>query len=211
MGKLVFLEPNRFDSEPFTTSDVIAEYAEVNYRSIQRIIEKHESDFREFGQVRFQITPVKYSRGTNEKKIYLLNEQQATLLITYLKNTAPVREFKKELVRQFYSMRNEVLQRRLNREAIKPVRRELTDVVKEVDAGKWAYKKYLDLAYKTTLGKNAKQLRLERGAPKNANATDYLTATEMDDTKKRTGQIAVLLELGLDYKQVKSTLELKQA
>ena len=43
--------------------------------------------------------------------IYHLNEQQATLLMTYLKNTEVVRAFKKELVRQFYAMRSLLLER----------------------------------------------------------------------------------------------------
>lgn len=93
MTDLVFLEPDKLGSEPFTTSDVIAAQAQIGYRSVQRMIERHENDLAEFGQVRFQITPVKYARGTNDKKIYRLNEQQATLLITYLKNTPPVRQF----------------------------------------------------------------------------------------------------------------------
>ncbi|EHZ84787.1 phage protein [Streptococcus pneumoniae 8190-05] len=35
-------------------------------------------------------------------KIYRLNEQQATLLITYLRNTEPVRKFKMNLVKAFF-------------------------------------------------------------------------------------------------------------
>lgn len=50
---------------------------------------------------------VTYSRGTNYEKIYHLNEEQATLLLTYLKNTPQVRAFKKELFRQFYAMRRD--------------------------------------------------------------------------------------------------------
>ena len=57
MTDLVFLEPNKLGSEPFTTSDVIAAQAQISYRSVQRMIERHENDLAEFGQVRFQITP----------------------------------------------------------------------------------------------------------------------------------------------------------
>ena len=34
-----------------------------------------------------------------------MNEEQATLLMTYLRNSEVVRRFKKELVQQFYEMR----------------------------------------------------------------------------------------------------------
>ena len=211
MNQIVFLEPNRLDSEPFTTSDVIAEYAKVNYRSIQRTIERNEGDFNVFGRVRFQITPLMTKGGVQDKKIYILNEQQATLLITYLKNTEPVRKFKVELIRQFYAMRGELLARHMYRAQGKPIRRELTDAVQEFDDSRWSYKKYTDLAYKAAIGKLAKQLREERGAAKTAVAVDYMTADELDAVNKAQYRIGMLLEMGLDYQQIKSLLLERQA
>ena len=104
-NELVFLKRN----EPFTTSDVIAECAEVGYRSVQRLIENNLNDIEFFGKVRFEITP----SGTTKqpKKVYQLSEEQATFLITLLKNTEPVRAFKKELVRQFFIMRKMLVER----------------------------------------------------------------------------------------------------
>ncbi|KAF5055023.1 Phage regulatory protein Rha [anaerobic digester metagenome] len=204
MNNLVFLDPNKIDAIPFTTSDVIAEFSGVSYRSIQRLIDSHESDFSEFGRVRFEITPSQTNGGIQNKKIYQLNEEQATLLMTYLRNTDRVREFKKNLVRQFYAMRSELMKRRIERVELKPIRRELTDVIQEVDSSKWAYKKYTDLAYKSSVGKNAAQLRAERKAPKKSTAIDYMTADEIAAVSKRTSQIGVLLEMGMDYEQVKA-------
>lgn len=206
MNDLVFLEPNKIDSEPYTTSDTIATHANINYRSVQRTIERYESDLSEFGQVRFEITPVVYARGRNDKKTYKLNEEQATLLITYLKNTPQVRQFKKNLVQQFFIMRRELLQRRVNRSQLKPIRREMTDVIQLVDESRWAYKKYTDLAYKMATGKIASKLREERGAKKSAVAIDYMTADEISAVTKLQYQIAVLLEMGMDYQQIKSAL-----
>lgn len=205
MSELVFIQGD-LKSEPFTTSDVVAEYTGNSYRSIQRTIEKHLHRLEKFGQVRFQITPVKYARGTNEKKVYQLNEPQATLLITFLKNTDIVADFKTELVRQFYIMRAELMKRRIYREQLKPIRREMTDVIQEVDESKWAYKKYTDLSYKVSLGKNASQIRKDRGADKKAKAIDYLTSEEISMVSKSQNQISVLLELGMDYEQVKMML-----
>jgi phage regulator Rha-like protein len=109
----VFLEPSSVKSIPYTTSDIIAEQVNVDYRSIQRTIETHHKRLEKFGQVRFQITPVKNKRGTNDKKIYYLNEEQATLVVTFLKNTDIVADFKTELVRQFYLMRTELQKRQI--------------------------------------------------------------------------------------------------
>lgn len=206
MNTLVFLEPNRLDAEPFTTSDVIAEWTQNSYRSIQRTIERQITRLEKFGRVRFEITPVKYSRGTNMKKVYHLNEEQATLLITFLKNTDTVADFKVELVRQFFAMRSELMKRQILRAELKPIRREMTDVIKAVDTSKWAYKKYTDLAYKSAVGKNAVQLRKERDAPQKACAADYLTSGEIESVTKRQSQIAVLLELGMGYEQVKAAI-----
>lgn len=95
----------------FATSETIAEFAQVSYRSVQRLIEKHMDDLNEFSRVRFEITPFETKGGIQDKKIYHLNEQQTTLLITYLKNTPPVREFKKQLVKEFFKMRKLILER----------------------------------------------------------------------------------------------------
>lgn len=202
MNTLVFLEPNKIDSEPFTTSDVVAECAQVQHHAIQQLIAKYEDDFKEFGVLAFEMRTVK----TNLTKVYHLNEEQATLLLTYLKNTPPVREFKKNLVRQFYAMRNELLRRQIERATLKPVRREMTDVIQEVDDGRWSYKKYTDLAYKSVLGKNAAQIRKERGASPRAKAVDYLTADELAAVTRCTYQISVFLEKLQDYEAVKGIM-----
>ena len=83
MSELVFLEPNKLDAVPFTTSEVIAEFAGVKHHAVQQLITKHETDFKEFGQVAFEMRAVTYSRGTNYEKIFHLTEEQATLLMTY--------------------------------------------------------------------------------------------------------------------------------
>lgn len=206
MKELVFLEPNKIDNEPFTTSDIIAECAELNYRSVQRRIEKHESALEEFGRVRFEITPFETKGGLQNKKIYYLNEQQATLLVTFLKNTPAVVEFKIELVRQFYAMREELFKRRTYRLELKPIRREMTDVIKEVDESKWAYKKYTDLAYKSVLGMNAAQVRKLRNAKPHDVAIDYMTADEINAVSKAQNRISVLLEMDMDYEQIKELM-----
>jgi len=166
-----------------------------------RLARNYEQDLKDFGKVGFEIRAS--SSGQHEKN-YRLNEAQASFLITLLKNTRPVVIFKKELVRQFFTMRQELQKRQLLRMELKPIRREMTDVIKEVDESKWAYKKYTDLAYKMALGRNAAQIRKERNAPPKAIAVDFLNAEEIAAVSKLESQIAVLLELGMSYEQVKA-------
>ena len=207
MSNLVFLEPSSIKSIPYTTSDVIAEQVKVDYRSIQRTIEKHQNRLEKFGRVRFEITPLQTKGGIQDKKIYYLTEEQATLLVTFLKNTDIVADFKTELVRQFYLMRSELQRRQLCREQLKPIRRELTDVINEnPDHSKWDFKLYTDLAYKFVTGRNAAQIRKDRGASKTAKAIDYMTSDEIARITKLQNQFSVLLEMGLDYYQIKTMM-----
>ena len=212
MNELVFLEPNSVKSLPFTTSDVIAEYAQIKHHAVQVTIQKHEDDLKEFGKVSFEMRPLNDSKTGQSEKIYHLTEEQATLLITYLKNTEPVRRFKKELVRQFYEMKTELIRRQVNREERKPIRRSLTDSVKDnPDKGVWSYKLYTDLCYKAVVGKTASQLRKERGAAPKANATDFLTADELSAVSRVEGQVAVLHDMGMEYEQIKQMVVAKNA
>lgn len=207
MNDLVFLAPNT--QEPFTTSDVIAEFAEVKHHAIQQMIQKHESDFKEFGKLAFEMRPLPESRTKQKAKIYYLNEEQATLLMTYLKNTAQVRAFKKELVRQFYAMRTELYKVQMAKASRKPVRVSMTDAIKALpDSPHKAmkYGQYTNLAYLLALGKTASQVRKERGAKKRANASDYLTAEEISLVAEIENKIGVLIGIGMNYQEVKASL-----
>lgn len=97
-------------NELFTDSLVIAEGIGNRHHAVQQLILNYENDFEEFGQVAFEMRAVKYGRGTNQAKIYLLNEEQATFLMTLLRNSKKVVAFKKELVRQFYQMRQYIIE-----------------------------------------------------------------------------------------------------
>ncbi len=110
---LVFL--GRKD-EIYTTSEIIAEFAGIQRHAVQTLIQNHESDFKEFGRVSFEMRPLATKGGIQDVKVYHLNEQQATLLMTYLRNNEVVRGFKKELVRQFYAMREILWKQRMERQ-----------------------------------------------------------------------------------------------
>ena len=121
--ELVYMDGKK---EPYTTHDIIAEHAEIDNISVRKLIEKHKKDLEVFGVLSFEIhKPEKGSLGGRPRKVYRLNEQQATLLITYLKNTAPVRKFKMNLVKAFFEMREELSKFRMQRALEKPKRKNL--------------------------------------------------------------------------------------
>ena len=204
MNNLVFLEPSSIKSTPFTTSKVMAEFTGIAHRKIKVAISKNKTALETFGLLASYGAE---STGGRPEEITILNEQQATLLITFLKNTESVVKFKTELVHQFYQMRTELQCRQISREQLKPIRRELTDVIKDNPNHKqWDYKLYTDLAYKVVTGKNAAQIRKERGACKTATAIDYMTSSEIAHIAKLQNQMSVLYDMGLNYYQIKEML-----
>lgn len=208
----IVLTPQRTDGEPYTTSEIIAEGTGIAHRKLRDTIRKHKNDLEVFGvSASYQAeTP----GGGRPVTGYILNEQQATFLLTLLKNTPVVVEFKKELVRQFYAMRDELAQRRELRAIGRPIRRSLTDALRdsgEVERMKGhAYGTYTNLAYKLATGKTAAQLRRERGADKDAKAVDILTAAELEIYQRKENAIAVLLDAGMCYDSIKAALAGKE-
>lgn len=207
MSNLVYLTPNT--EEPFTTSEVIAECAGVKRDTVQKLIQRHEKDLREFGKVGFEIRPLSGSKTGQTVKAYHLNEQQATLLLTFLRNTPVVIEFKKELVRQFFAMRKELMNIKAIKAERKPLRTSMTDAIKALPDSphkQFKYSQYTDLAYTAALGRTARQLRKERGADKDATASDYMNADELAAVASMENRISVLLDIGMSYQQIKNSL-----
>ena len=207
MNNLVYLTPNT--EEPFTTSEVIAECAGVKRDTVQKLIQRHEKDLREFGRVGFEIRTLQTRGGQQMAKIYHLNEQQATLLLTFLRNTPVVIEFKKELVRQFFAMRKELMNIKAIKAERKPLRTSMTDAIKALPDSphkQFKYSQYTDLAYTAALGRTARQLRKERGADKDATASDYMNADELAAVASMENRISVLLDIGMSYQQIKNSL-----
>jgi phage anti-repressor protein len=77
-------------------------------RTIRDMIKKNLLDFEEFGGVRFENATLETKGGKQEISYINLNEQQATLLITYLRNNDKVRVFKKNLVKAFFMMKQKL-------------------------------------------------------------------------------------------------------
>jgi len=209
MDKLVFLEPDDIQEIPFTTSKVVAEHGKVQHETVIRLISTYENDLKEFGVLRFDIGKPTSPKGGRPEKTYHLNEQQATLLITYMQNTLPVRKFKKALVKQFYIMQKELTSRRVTRQIGREAREALTNAIQALPDSPhkdMKYKHYTDLAYKVVFGKNAKQLREEYGISTKDDLRNRFSADELDRVLKIERQISVLMDLGNDYHTIKDIL-----
>lgn len=85
-----------------TSTLTIAENTDNEHASVISLVRKYLGDLQDFGQVDLKST--RPERGGRPIEYAELNEQQATLLLTYMRNTDIVRFFKKRLVRAFFEM-----------------------------------------------------------------------------------------------------------
>ena len=92
------------DGEAVTTTLAIAAGCEVDHASVIKLVRTYQADMEEFGRVGFEIQTFQTAGGQQAREIANLNEQQSTLLLTYMRNSAIVRDFKKRLVKEFWQM-----------------------------------------------------------------------------------------------------------
>ena len=197
--ELVYMDGKK---EPYTTSEIIAECAEVQHHTITRLIRENKADFEELGILGFKIHKLD-TRG-QPKKSYILNEQQATLLITYLKNTEKIRQFKLNLVKAFFEMREELSKFRLQRALEKPKRKILHDSIETwPNAPKHAHSTMNNLLLKAVTDRNAKQLREERGG---CNGIDSLTSEELEQYQAFEDMVIAMIELKMSYQEIKTMM-----
>lgn len=98
-------------------------------RSIFKLVLSHQTDFEQFGEVRFEIAP---SRSGQPEKLAMLNEDQAYLLLTYASNTAEARALKVKLIQVFSDYRRAADMRRTE---YLPVYHQLQDAIHTAAAG----------------------------------------------------------------------------
>lgn len=182
-GGLVFLKNIGVKVDAFTTSGTIAEGTGINHRRVREAIRKHQKAFESFGVLGAYLTETPENQTGGRKATgYLLNEQQAVFLLTLLKNTPVVVEFKRCLVREFFNARQELDRREVQRAIKAPVRRSLTDAIRDSGENErmhgHAYTAYTNLIYKAAAGRTAAQMRKDAGLPKGADVVPLLTAVD---------------------------------
>lgn len=110
---LVFIK----NDTPLTTSLIVADGTQNEHRSIIRLIQNYAEQFKRWGKIGFTDLKSTNPDGGRPTKVALLNEQQATFLITLLRNNDIVVAFKSELVDQFFKMREMLARPKIERDA----------------------------------------------------------------------------------------------
>jgi phage regulator Rha-like protein len=98
------------DGAAQTDSLIIAEGTRNEHRTVLQLIRNNLADFEEFGGVAFEMRPFETTGGIQNQAVAILNEEHATLLMTYMRNTTVVKDFKKALVRAFYQLRRQAFE-----------------------------------------------------------------------------------------------------
>jgi phage regulator Rha-like protein len=197
MYELVELKGN----DVFTNSKVIADGTNNQHESVVAIIRKYEKDILDFGNIDF--FDLKSGKRGQPERVYYLNEEQATFVITLLRNSKIVVKFKKELVRQFYAMRRFILEKQSKlwgetRIANKENRLKETDVIKLlVDYAKEQGSTHSDKLY-VTYTKLAKSVI--GGNRDNITVSDLNNLTLVESIILQT--IRIDMSMGMHYKDI---------
>lgn len=194
--ELVYLDGKK---EPYTLSSIVAECADINHRHLKVLLNKHRADFKKLGEVTFKISPSDAGQNVRD---YILNEQQATLLITYLRNTEPVREFKTNLVKAFFEMRDELTKIKLERASERSKRLTLNQAIKRWEkAPKYAYATIYNLLLKGVTGCNKKQLMAKRGGE---TGLDCLNSVELAQFQALEDMAVAMINLNFEYADIQA-------
>ena len=167
--ELVYMDGKK---EPYTLSSIVAECTGLQHHTITKTIRKHQVRFEQFGKVGFKIQAMESGQNTKD---YILNEQQATLLVTFLKNTEQVANFKTNLVKAF-----------LETWEAKP---------------KHAHSTMNNLLLKAVTDMNAKQLVKSRGG---YNGIDSLTSDELEQYQALEDMVIAMIGLNMSYQEIKA-------
>lgn len=196
MMELVYMDGGK---EPYTLSSIVAECADIKHRHLKILINKHKERLERFGKVTFKISPSEAGQNVRD---YILNEQQATLLVTFLRNTEQVANFKENLVKAFFAMRDELARFRLQRTLEKPKGRNLHEAIESWEnAPKHAHSTVTNLLLKGASGMNKKQLVDSRGG---LTGLDSLTSQELIRFQELEEMAIALIKLNMDYKTIKA-------
>lgn len=201
MNSLTF----NYKDEAFTNSLIISQGTGVEHRAVIQLTTSHLDDISEFGRVTFQMVPLQTNGGIQKVKMCRLNKEQATFLISLMKNTKPVVAFKKELVKQFYSMERFIT-------ALVTARKEfplLTENIKLIhdNPKPYHFSNECDMINRIITGMSAKQFREAHGVPKGESIRPYLSKEQID-LMDRLQKVDIGLLLAYpDYEQRKRQLE----
>lgn len=141
--------------------------------------------------------------GTQETRLF---NKRGIFEIGMLSRTEKGRAFRQWLYDYLEALEKENHQFKLQRALEKPLRVTLTDAIKQWEYAKpYSYKHFTDLLLKATTGRNAKQLKQERGT-EDSISLDLLSADELTTYQQYETMLIGMVLLGYQYEVIKNTV-----
>lgn len=190
---------------PVVDSRILAKGFNTEHRSIRRLIETHIEAFNRFGFHGFEIQ--RTEKGRNERFCYL-DEKQATFLISLMRNSVVVVDFKERLVNEFYRIKDFITKQSISRVAGKVARRNMTHMIEESGEQERMHNRgfsnYTLLAYDLVGLKSKYKLWKQENKD---SFRDTLTADELERLETVEDMIKNLLKIGKLYSEIKESLK----
>lgn len=192
-----------------TNTAAIAEGVGRDHDTIIKLVDRNKSDLEEFGEVGFEI---RAGYNNSKVRVALLNEQQTTLLITYMRNNEVVRAFKKRLVSEFFTMRSALAKKKMDRNSARLEYKPMTDAIKherEAQGKQIAphhFSNEADLINRLALGMTAAKFRVHHEIGKKEPIRDYLTPEQIHCITELQRANTVFISMGWDFEQRKEVL-----
>ena len=216
LSKLVYNSNKNLDTtiprrDFVVNSTAISECARIQHNSVKRSIKRHKNRLLRFGEIGHTIHLGKKGRKV---KVYTLNEQQATFIITTLQDSEPVLNFKELLVKEFFEMKNELYQREEIRKDVKWVHGMFTDAIEcsgeqKRMKGK-GFSNYTNLVYKSLFGMSKTEYLRKNSLDthKSGSLLAYLPREDALRVKDLMIAISGMLEQGYRYNEIKNEVSL---
>ena len=195
--------------ELFTQSDLIAQGVNKSHDTVIKLIDRNLNDLNEFGEVGFEI---RAGYNNAQVRVAILNEQQATLLITYMRNNEQVIKFKKTLVKAFFDMRSLLSAKINDRNIAKVEYKPMTDAIKfeKEHQGKevkyYHFSNEADLINRIALGMTSAKFKVHHDINKNESIRDYLTPCQIKCITDLQRANTTFIQLGMEYEERKLRL-----
>ncbi|KUQ97962.1 Rha family transcriptional regulator [Enterobacter hormaechei] len=192
-----------------TNTAAIAEGVGRDHDTIIKLVDRNKSDLEEFGEVGFEI---RAGYNNSKVRVALLNEQQTTLLITYMRNNEVVRAFKKRLVSEFFTMRSALAKKKMDRNSARLEYKPMTDAIKherEAQGKQIAphhFSNEADLINRLALGMTSAKFRVHHEIGKKEPIRDYLTPEQIHCITELQRANTVFISMGWDIEQRKEVL-----
>ncbi len=202
------------NNDVFIDSEDLAVLSENEHRAVTQLIRAHSKDLEYFGVLAFEMSKPN-ELGGRPKKTYLLNEQQATLLTTFMKNSSKVKDFKVKLVDEFFKMREYINSQNIARTIGIETRKTLTDAIKESGENERmhgrGYSNFTKLIYSVTgLTERFKKCKEYHKKTCTLNSMDFRGGLKPEELKRvelAESLIKPLLKMNKDYGEIKDTIK----